>query len=39
MSYEEISEELCMPLGTVKALLYRSREQLFKIISGRKEDL
>tara|TARA_B100001287_G_C22685354_1_gene533049 strand:- start:5662 stop:6273 length:612 start_codon:yes stop_codon:yes gene_type:complete len=39
MSYEEISEELRMPLGTVKALLYRSREQLFKIISGRKEDL
>ena len=39
MSYEEISEELCMPLGTVKALLYRSREQLFKIISGRKEEL
>ena len=38
-SYEEISEELSMPLGTVKALLYRSREQLFKIISGRKEDL
>lgn len=39
MSYEEISDELSMPLGTVKALLYRSREQLFKIISGRKEDL
>ena len=39
MSYDEISEELDMPLGTVKALLYRSREQLFKIISGKKEDL
>ena len=39
MSYDEISEELNMPLGTVKALLYRSREQLFKIISGRKEEL
>ena len=39
MSYEEISEELCMPLGTVKALLYRSREQLLKLFQEEKEDL
>jgi RNA polymerase sigma-70 factor (ECF subfamily) len=28
MSYAEISEELDIPLGTVKAQLYRSRELL-----------
>ena len=38
-SYEEISEELQLPLGTVKAQLYRSREQLFKIMSGTKDSL
>ena len=38
-SYEEISEELKLPLGTVKAQLYRSREQLFKIMSGAKDSL
>tara|TARA_B100000700_G_C14965736_1_gene818753 strand:+ start:504 stop:1100 length:597 start_codon:yes stop_codon:yes gene_type:complete len=38
-SYEEISEELHLPLGTVKAQLYRSREQLFKIMSGAKDNL
>ena len=36
LSYEEIAEELQLPLGTVKAQLYRSREQLFKIMSGSK---
>ena len=30
-SYEEISEEFNLPLGTVKAQLYRSRDQLFRI--------
>jgi len=38
-SYEEISEELKIPIGTVKAQLYRSREQLFKILSGKKDAL
>ena len=28
LSYEEVSEELNLPLGTVKAQLHRSREQL-----------
>ena len=37
LSYEEIAEELDLPLGTVKAKLYRSREQLFKIMSGVKD--
>ena len=36
MSYEEIAETLNIPIGTVKAQLYRSREQLFKIISGKR---
>ena len=38
-SYDEISKELDIPLGTVKAQLYRSREQLFKILSGAKDHL
>ena len=39
MTYDEISEALEIPIGTVKAQLYRSREQLFKILSGSKESL
>ena len=34
LSYEEISITLEVPIGTVKAQLHRSREQLFKIMSG-----
>ena len=34
LSYDEIADELDLPLGTVKAQLHRSREQLFKIMSG-----
>ena len=37
MSYEERSEILAVPLGTVKAQLHRSREQLFKIMSGSRD--
>ncbi|MDX8340850.1 sigma-70 family RNA polymerase sigma factor [Draconibacterium sp. IB214405] len=40
-SYEEIAKELDLPLGTVKAQLFRAREMLFKMIEsteiGRKE--
>ncbi len=32
MSYEEIAKELNLPLGTVKAQLFRAREMLFKLI-------
>jgi RNA polymerase sigma factor (sigma-70 family) len=32
MSYEEIASELKLPLGTVKAQLFRAREILFKLI-------
>lgn len=31
-SYEEISEELNLPIGTVKAQLYRARELLYNIL-------
>ena len=34
LSYDEISKKLSMPRGTVKAQLYRARNQLFNIISG-----
>ena len=37
LSYDEISEYLNIPLGTVKAKLHRSREQLFHIMSGVKD--
>ena len=36
-SYEEIAKTLNIPIGTVKAQLHRSREQLFKIMSGSRE--
>ena len=36
-SYEEIAETLDIPIGTVKAQLHRSREQLFKIMSGSRD--
>jgi len=32
LSYEEIAAELKLPLGTVKAQLFRAREMLFKMI-------
>ncbi len=34
LSYEEIASELDLPLGTVKAQLFRSREMLFKMIES-----
>ncbi|WP_346861387.1 sigma-70 family RNA polymerase sigma factor [uncultured Draconibacterium sp.] len=41
-SYEEIAKELDLPLGTVKAQLFRAREMLFKMIEyteiGQKDD-
>lgn len=33
-SYEEIAKELTLPLGTVKAQLFRAREMLFKMIES-----
>ena len=37
LSYEEIAQTLDIPIGTVKAQLHRSREQLFKILSGSRD--
>lgn len=34
LSYEEISKELDLPLGTVKAQLFRARQMLFKLIES-----
>lgn len=36
MSYEEISEVLSLPLGTVKAHLFRAREMLYKQLKDAK---
>lgn len=37
-SYEEIARELKLPLGTVKAQLFRAREMLFKMIESTEMD-
>ena len=34
-SYEQISEELDLPLGTVKARIFRAREMLNKLLRGK----
>ncbi|MCD4679993.1 MAG: sigma-70 family RNA polymerase sigma factor [Bacteroidales bacterium] len=38
-SYEEIAQELELPLGTVKAQLFRSREFLYNIMKNSKEKI
>jgi len=38
-SYDEIAKELNLPLGTVKAQLFRSREFLFNILKHSKEKI
>ena len=37
LSYEEIAEQLDMPLGTVKVQLFRARDLLHNILSSKKE--
>lgn len=39
LSYEEIAEELNLPLGTVKAQLFRAREFLANMIEKTKENI
>ena len=39
MTYEEVAKSLNIPIGTVKAQLHRSREQLFKIMAGSRDSL
>jgi len=38
-SYEEIAKELNLPLGTVKAQLFRARELLFNILKNKDQHL
>ncbi|MDP4952687.1 MAG: RNA polymerase subunit sigma-24, partial [Flavobacteriales bacterium] len=38
-SYEEIAEELDIPLGTVKAQLFRARDFLFQILKNTRDTL
>lgn len=37
LSYQEISEELDLPLGTVKAHIFRARELLYKALKDKKD--
>ena len=37
LSYQEISEHLDLPLGTVKAHIFRAREMLYKALKDKKE--
>lgn len=39
LSYDEISKELDLPLGTVKAQLFRAREFLFNILKNTKDGI
>ena len=39
LSYEEISKELEIPLGTVKAQLFRAREFLSNLLKHRKDNI
>jgi RNA polymerase sigma-70 factor (ECF subfamily) len=39
LSYDEIAKELDLPLGTVKAQLYRARDILASVMEGSKEHL
>lgn len=37
MSYQEISDELDLPLGTVKAHIFRAREMLYKTLKDKRD--
>ncbi|MDO9510476.1 MAG: sigma-70 family RNA polymerase sigma factor [Bacteroidales bacterium] len=39
LSYEEIANELNLPLGTVKAQLFRARELLFQVMKNKVEKI
>jgi RNA polymerase sigma factor (sigma-70 family) len=39
LSYEEIAEQLDLPLGTVKAQLFRAREFLYQVIRNQQEKI
>jgi RNA polymerase sigma-70 factor (ECF subfamily) len=37
LSYQEIAEQLDLPLGTVKAHIFRAREMLYKELKDKRE--
>jgi RNA polymerase sigma-70 factor (ECF subfamily) len=39
LSYEEIAVEMKLPLGTVKAQLFRARELLYPLVNGKGENI
>ena len=39
LSYEEIAEEMDLPLGTVKAQLHRARELMYDLVKNKKEHI
>jgi RNA polymerase sigma factor (sigma-70 family) len=39
LSYDEISQKLDLPLGTVKAQLFRARDILAGVIAPKKDEL
>lgn len=39
LSYEEIADELDLPLGTVKAHIFRAREMLYKFLKDKRHSL
>ena len=39
LSYQEIAEELDLPLGTVKAHIFRARKLLYKDLRGKREKI
>lgn len=39
LAYEEIAEELDLPLGTVKAQLFRARDMLFQVLKNSKDSI
>ncbi len=39
LSYDEIADETELPLGTVKAQLFRAREQLYKLMQNKKDNI
>lgn len=39
LSYDEIAEEMEIPLGTVKAQLFRAREFLFQIVKQKRDQI
>jgi RNA polymerase sigma-70 factor (ECF subfamily) len=39
LSYEEIAQETELPIGTVKAQLFRAREQLYNLMQHKKDNI